>query len=184
QEKEVLRLGATEPTPVDVRVIAATHRDLPQRVASGAFRQDLYYRLNILRLELPPLRERLDDLPAIAAYLLDKALRRLGSIRSPQALLRLLLPRLRSYDWPGNVRELENIIERVSVYASSLEENERVNTKELYALLPELTMREVRTHASPLRSAARTGEMEHIRQVLAACNGNRERACKHLYTAR
>ena len=78
------------------------------------------------------------------------------------------------------MRELENIIERVSVYASSLEENERVNTKELYALLPELTMREVRTHASPLRSAARTGEMEHIRKVLAACNGNRERACKQL----
>ena len=111
QEREILRVGATEPTPIDVRVVAATHRALDERIAVGAFRRDLYYRLNILRLQLVPLRERLDDLPALAAHLFDKlAMRAAGA---PAALLDALLARAQGYAWPGNVRELENMIERV-----------------------------------------------------------------------
>src|SRR3546814_2440984 len=79
QEKEVLRIGATVPTPVDVRVIAATHRNMERQVAQGEFRQDLYYRLNILLVHLPPLRERLADLPMLARHLADKIAVRLNN---------------------------------------------------------------------------------------------------------
>ncbi|TAL88889.1 MAG: propionate catabolism operon regulatory protein PrpR, partial [Rhodanobacter sp.] len=109
QEREILRIGATEPTPIDVRVIAATHRSLPERIADGEFRRDLYYRLNILRLELPCLRERREDLPALAGYLLEKiATRQRISTRHAEPVVGELLRRATTYEWPGNVRELEN----------------------------------------------------------------------------
>ena len=93
QEREFLRVGATEPTPVDVRVIAATHRDLAARIDAGLFRRDLYYRLNILRLELPSLRERRDDLPALSAHLLERALERARTgVRSRAAAARVAAP--------------------------------------------------------------------------------------------
>ena len=118
QEREILRVGATEPTPVDVRVIAATHRDLPARIDAGLFRRDLYYRLNILRLELPSLRERREDLPALSAHLLERALERARAPAAARApLLRELLRLIAGaadYAWPGNVRELENLCERVA----------------------------------------------------------------------
>ena len=129
QEREVLRVGAVEPTPVQVRVIAATHRDLAELVAQGRFRLDLYYRLNILRIEVPPLRERLDDLGDIAASLLDKVRDRLGgSARQAggavadgasgvrwEMLWQALLAQAPRHAWPGNVRELDNLIERLVV---------------------------------------------------------------------
>lgn len=114
QEREILRVGATEPTPIDVRIIAATHHDLPSRVSQSQFRLDLFYRLNILRLEVPSLRQRMEDLPelvdAMSARLFDR--RRLimegwGEVRSA------LLAQGAHYHWPGNVRELENILERL-----------------------------------------------------------------------
>ncbi len=118
QEREILRVGATEPTPVDVRVIAATHRDLAARIESGLFRRDLYYRLNILRLELPSLRERREDLPALSAHLLERALERARAPAAARApLLREMLRLIDAagtYSWPGNVRELENLCERVA----------------------------------------------------------------------
>ncbi len=114
QEKEVVRLGGARPVPVDVRVIAATHRDLADLVEQGKFRSDLYYRLNILRLHLPPLRERPEDVPPLALQLLHASLRRLGSSLPADQVLAPLMPVLRSYAWPGNVRELENIAERIA----------------------------------------------------------------------
>jgi two-component system response regulator AtoC len=110
QEKEIRRVGDNAPSKVDVRVIAATHRDLKAEVAAGRFREDLYYRLHVFPVRLPPLRERLEDVPLLAAHFLEKharAMRReLGGFE-PEAL-RVLT----SYAWPGNVRELENAVER------------------------------------------------------------------------
>jgi DNA-binding NtrC family response regulator len=113
QDGEVRRIGAPQVRRVDVRLIAATHRDLGQLVAEGAFRADLYFRLRVMEIRLPPLRERGDDIPELAEFLLGKACTRLNrpSLRlSPEALTAI-----RRHRWPGNVRELENAIERAVI---------------------------------------------------------------------
>lgn len=138
QEREVLRLGATEPVPCDVRVIAATHRDLRQQVAAGLFREDLYYRLNILRMVLPPLRERMDDLPRLTPLFLERALARAGARMSVDALQASLLPLLATYRWPGNVRELENLLERIAVVCADVVEAREIDRARLVEIAPEL----------------------------------------------
>lgn len=115
QEKIVVRLGGNCPVPVNVRVVAATHRVLADLVEQGKFRSDLYYRLNVLRLHLPPLHERPEDIPALALRLLRASLQRLGSDLPADQVLAPFIPVLCAYAWPGNVRELENIIERMAV---------------------------------------------------------------------
>ncbi|MFZ5508881.1 MAG: propionate catabolism operon regulatory protein PrpR [Pseudomonadota bacterium] len=182
QEREVLRLGSTEPTPVDVRVIAATNRKLRERVAAGQFREDLYFRLNILRIELPPLRERPGDIPLMATQLLSGAIARMGGGRDPGPLAAVLIPYLAAYAWPGNVREMENIIERIAVFwgdtNAALPE-----PAQLRQIVPELfadAAPEPAPEAVPLRSVNRRSELEHIRRVLEECNGNQAAACKRL----
>jgi formate hydrogenlyase transcriptional activator len=113
QEREIDRIGGPKPIGVDVRVIAATNRDLAQMVAERTFRDDLYYRLNVFPIELPPLRERTEDLPLLANYYLTRFAARLGKSFAgidPETMQRLL-----AYAWPGNIRELENIIERAVI---------------------------------------------------------------------
>ena len=110
QEGEVTRVGARKAQAVDVRVIAATHRDLAQAVAEGTFREDVFYRLNVLTLQVPALRERREDIPLLVATLLKRLGRNLE--RPPLAISDEALARLMAHDWPGNVRELENVIER------------------------------------------------------------------------
>jgi DNA-binding NtrC family response regulator len=107
QYKEVRAVGAAAPVTVDIRVVAATHRDLQAMVETGRFRMDLYYRLHVVRLEIPPLRERIEDVPLLVQHFLDKHARR----GEPMAIAQEALERLMSHDWPGNVRELENVIE-------------------------------------------------------------------------
>ncbi len=117
QDGEVRRVGSTRPRKVDVRVVAATHRDLPKRVQEGTFRQDLYFRLRVVEIKLPPLRERGEDVPALAKHLLEKTCQRLNrpaATLSPEALVAIS-----SHPWPGNVRELENAIERAIILADS-----------------------------------------------------------------
>ena len=113
QEGEVRRVGATRTRRIDVRIIAATHRDLPQMVQAGQFRQDLYFRLRVVDILLPPLRERGEDVDDLAEHLLDQAMRRLGkpglSFTAPA------LAAIHDYHWPGNVRELDNAIERAAI---------------------------------------------------------------------
>ena len=110
QEREFERVGGRQPIHVDVRVIAATNRDLKTAVASGNFREDLYYRLNVFPLEVPPLRERRNDIPLLVEYFIDRYARKAGkNIRSVD---KKTLQLLQSYPWPGNIRELQNIIER------------------------------------------------------------------------
>jgi transcriptional regulator with GAF, ATPase, and Fis domain len=115
QEGVLHRVGGEDPVTVDVRVIAATHRPLEQMVADGSFRADLFYRLDVFPLHLPPLRERQGDLPALAAALLQRLARRLG--RPPLRPSHELLQQLAEHVWPGNVRELENVLERALILA-------------------------------------------------------------------
>ncbi|MGB9867908.1 MAG: sigma 54-interacting transcriptional regulator [Bacillota bacterium] len=110
QDGCVRRLGEMVETKVDVRVIAATSRNLEQMVAEGSFREDLFYRLNVIPLNLPPLRERKEDIPVLAKHFIEKFNQRLG--KDVRSLSDIALKRLWEYDWPGNVRELENVIER------------------------------------------------------------------------
>jgi len=116
QEREIRRVGDTAPIPVDVRVIAATHRDLREEAKAGRFREDLFYRLNVLTMTLPPLRDRAGDVPLLAAHFLEKharAVRRTIRAFEPEAMRRLV-----AHGWPGNVRELENTVERAVAVAA------------------------------------------------------------------
>jgi len=116
QEREVVPVGATEPIQVDVRIIAATNRDLDEEIRRGMFRSDLYYRLNVIMLHMPPLRDRIDDVPLLAEHFLHRFASGRGKATprlSPEALAALQV-----YDWPGNVRELENALERAAVLSS------------------------------------------------------------------
>jgi DNA-binding NtrC family response regulator len=124
QERQVTQAGADEPVTVDVRVIAATRRDLRPQVEGGSFRQDLYYRLNVLRLYVRPLRQRRDEIPELARFYLDKYSRRHG--RPGRVLSPSTLERLMRHQWPGNLSELENLMERVVVL-----DTEDVVTQEL-----------------------------------------------------
>ena len=119
QEREFERVGGQHPIRVDVRVIAATNRDLAAAVAEGIFRQDLFYRLDVFPLEMPALRERQDDIPVLVEYFIDRYARKAG--KTIRRVSKRTLDRLKAYPWPGNVRELQNVIER-SVIVSDTDE--------------------------------------------------------------
>jgi transcriptional regulator with GAF, ATPase, and Fis domain len=110
QEHEFERVGANQPIRADVRVIAATNRDLEAAITAGSFRRDLFYRLNVFPIEIPPLRERKQDIPMLVEYFIDRFARKAG--KSFQAISKKSLDLLQSYPWPGNIRELQNVIER------------------------------------------------------------------------
>ncbi len=114
QEKEIERVGGTEPVQVDIRVIAATHRDLDEMVRRGLFRQDLYFRLKVFPVNIPPLRQRRGDIPPLVEHFIGKKYRDLGLVNKPD-LAPGALGRLIEYEWPGNVRELENAVERAMI---------------------------------------------------------------------
>jgi DNA-binding NtrC family response regulator len=118
-EGQFTRLGGTKPVDVDVRVIAATNEDLEKAVAEGRFREDLYYRLNVLRVELPALRERREEIPSLVDHFLAEARRKIG--RAPLRLSSAAMDVLYRHPWPGNVRELRNVIERAAVMCESEE---------------------------------------------------------------
>jgi formate hydrogenlyase transcriptional activator len=115
QEREFERVGSTEPLKVDVRVVAATNRDLGRAVAAGTFRPDLFYRLNVFPIGMPPLRERVDDIPLLVEYLIDRYAKK--AAKTFGAISKKTLELFKAYDWPGNVRELQNVIERAVVLA-------------------------------------------------------------------
>jgi transcriptional regulator with GAF, ATPase, and Fis domain len=117
QEKEIERVGGTEPIEVDIRVIAATHRDLDALIRSGQFREDLYYRLNVFPIIIPPLRERKSDIPSLVLHFIQKKSLQMG-IKGPSGLAPDALASLMEHDWPGNVRELENVVERALILST------------------------------------------------------------------
>ena len=115
QERELERVGGNETIKVDVRVVSATNRNLEKMIEEGEFREDLYYRLNVFPINLPPLRDRLDDLPVLVSHFITKFARQMGT--TPAGVSAEALAKLREYNWPGNVRELENIVERAMILA-------------------------------------------------------------------
>lgn len=173
QEREIQRLGATQATKVDIRLIAATHRDLRDEVASGRFREDLYYRLNVIDLHLPPLAERRDDIPLLAYYFMHKHAARMGRIIDdidPETIALLM-----DYEYPGNIRELENIIER----AVALCQGERLTATSLPASFTAYAVHVVREKEGQLPTLAER-EADYIRYVLEQSHQNRTQAAKIL----
>ncbi|MBI5576350.1 MAG: propionate catabolism operon regulatory protein PrpR [Deltaproteobacteria bacterium] len=189
QEKEILRVGSNEPMQVDIRVIAATNRNLKQRVSDGNFREDLFYRLNILCINLPPLRERIQDLPPIAAHLLNNSFRRLGSNLVEEKLLEFLLPYFRNYSWPGNIRELENVIERLAHYHVDRGLPDTVDIPHLQSIIPEIFSigkpPELEGgESAQLKTISKANEAMHIERVLAECGGNYAETARKLGISR
>jgi DNA-binding NtrC family response regulator len=173
QEREVLRLGATEPTKVDVRFIAATNRDIQDTIKGGQFRQDLYFRLNVVSLYIPPLSERKDDIPLLSYYFLKKyaAIMKKEVTEISQEVIAILM----NYDFPGNVRELENIIERGVALATG-------NAIELAHLpedLRELSIRTFRKKEGKIPSLEEQ-EMAYIQWVLNEVGENKTLAAQIL----
>jgi PAS domain S-box-containing protein len=113
QERELERVGSSRPIPIDVRVVAATNRDLEAALADGTFRRDLFYRLNVFPIHIPPLRERADDIPMLVEYLIERYAKKAG--KKFDCIRRTTQEQLQAYDWPGNIRELQNVIERTVV---------------------------------------------------------------------
>ncbi len=176
QEEEVRPLGESKPRGVDVRVIAATARDLDAEVAAGRFREDLFYRLNVLHVHVPPLRDRRQDVPLLVDHFLAHFRSALG--KPVQGIADDALERLVAYRWPGNVRELENVIERAVI----LTRGERVTLEELPANVfePSQTDEVVGPGDLCLKRARRRTEIEIIRRALRATDGNRTHAARLL----
>lgn len=183
QEREVLRVGAVAATPVDVRVIAATHRNLAQEVESGRFRRDLFYRLNILPLHLPPLRERRDDFPLLVRALVRGLSGQFGQVPEIMPALIEHLSRVAvQYSWPGNVRELENVLERMIVLALAFPD------RSADALVAEVLRGDTWHSEEPasggLYGHTRQLEGARIVQVLESCGGNQKAAASILGVSR
>jgi two-component system response regulator AtoC len=173
QEEEIRPVGESKARAVDVRVIAATARQLETEVREGRFREDLFYRLNVVRLEVPPLRERPKDIPLLADHFLARFAAGLG--KPVRGLADEALERLVAYPWPGNVRELENVIERAVI----LSDAERITPRELPENVLAPTTASGDTDYS-LKRARRLAEMGAIRRALQATAGNRTRAARLL----
>lgn len=171
EEKKIRPVGAEREIPVDVRVIAATNRNVEEAVAQGRFRQDLYYRLNVVQLHMPPLRERVEDIPALASNFVRQLSQQLGV--PPQELDGKLLASMASYAWPGNVRELRNLVERWLILGS----------------IPGI---DFTGKPSPIPSPILVGEevtleaieKQHILKILAETGGNKTEAGRRLGVSR
>lgn len=168
QERKIQRLGGTQSIPVDVRILAATNRDLEQLIQEGKFREDLYYRLNVIQIKVPSLKERREDIPKLVGYFIKKYTRIMG--KAVQGIDPESLRVLQDYDFPGNVRELENMIERVVILADS----ETIMLKDL-GISAKST-----TDMSITRGTLAEMERQIILNALKRWNGNRTRTAKEL----
>jgi PAS domain S-box-containing protein len=178
QEKEIIRVGGTRPVPVDARVIAATNADLEQKVRSRAFREDLYYRLNVMPIFIPALRERKEDIAPLAEHIIFKLNQEFG--RKVQKLSEAALQDLLYYDWPGNIRELENVLGRAMI---SMRPQETVMELEHLPLFPCEKPKDV-SFPSGLRTLEEItadAERSAIGRALAETKGNRKEAAALLH---
>ena len=208
QERQFERLGGKDLLTVDIRVIAATNRNLEEMVENGQFRADLYYRLNIVNLELPPLRERPDDVPILANHFAAKAARKHG--RTTPSFAPAFLQRLQTYRWPGNIRELENVIERAVVISGSPVLDEHVLPNKVLAEAnaappvtasssgaativpiappqPTIGIQLVNGNLPPelsFETAIQSLKRDLVRQALRECNGSRSEAAHRLKISR
>ncbi|OGV71390.1 MAG: hypothetical protein A3K19_01515 [Lentisphaerae bacterium RIFOXYB12_FULL_65_16] len=183
QEHEIRPVGATENVPVDVRIIAATNEDIDGKVRSGEFREDLFYRLSVIPVDLPPLRDRASDIPLIVNHFLERFYEQDNRrVTITSAAVRTL----ERYSWPGNVRELENVINR----AAALSENDTIDVEDLPAKIQEVAPTPTATPggspagsgstATSLKAFLRAKEREYLGHVLEQCGGDKEMAAKSL----
>jgi PAS domain S-box-containing protein len=161
QEREFERVGSNQPIPVNVRLIAATNGDLPSAVAAGTFRRDLFYRLNVVPIIIPPLRERAEDIPLLVQYFVGRYAKAAG--KPIRHICKQTLERLTSYNWPGNIRELQNVVERAVI----LSETDTFFVDESWLKLESTESREPRQRISTLSDS----EVETIEAALADCHG-------------
>jgi two-component system response regulator AtoC len=181
QEEEISPLGSTVSKKIDVRVIAATSRDLQKEVDEGRFREDLYYRINVMKIHLPPLRERRGDIPLLVGYFINLFNEKLG--KDIEGLSSQAMPLLMAYPWPGNIRELENVIERAILLGkgrwitpADLPQSITSIRHPSSSIAPE--------HTLSIKKASKTLERDLIQKALELTEGNRTRAAKILEISR
>jgi DNA-binding NtrC family response regulator len=172
--REVIRIGELKERTVDVRFVSATHRSLDDEIAAGRFRQDLYYRLAGMTIRIPPLRERVDELPALAARFIDDAARRLG--RAPPPLGASALVALSRHAWPGNIRELRNVMERAVIVCG----DRPIEASDLSFGNPDAGA----PRPVGLRGEVEALEKERILATLQECRGNQSEAARRLHMSR
>ena len=174
QHREVIPVGATEAKPIDTRLLAATNRDLEEAIKGGDFRSDLYYRLNVISLHLPPLRQRADDIPLLAEHFLHRIAEQRGE--QPRALAPSTLEALQEYAWPGNVRELENALERAAI----LSPHGEIPITALPERVTERRSEPLVTARTPVNPTLDAIERAYIMWVLQSESGNKSRAAEIL----
>ncbi|WP_061567825.1 sigma-54-dependent Fis family transcriptional regulator [Caldibacillus debilis] len=175
QEKEVTRIGGHKVIPVDVRIIAATNKNLREEVQKGSFREDLFFRLNVMPITLPPLRERKEDIPLLARHFIGKLCQKLNK---PFPEIRPdFLEALMQYDWPGNIRELQNIIERTLNRTTDPVLSAKDLPDEVFQIFPRPKMEEAALHRDDIKK-------QSIIQALYVCNGNISKAARQLGISR
>jgi DNA-binding NtrC family response regulator len=170
QEKEFERLGSTKVIKIDVKFIAASNKDLEELISKGEFREDLFYRLNVFPIKLPPLRERRDDIPLLLNHFL-KMHSKGGNVQAKsfsQDAIKILM----KYDWPGNIRELENLVERLS----TLCKEPIIHLKDI----PMFTITKTEINDMPLKAAIKTFEKQYVGAILESVNWNRTKAAEIL----
>jgi PAS domain S-box-containing protein/TyrR family helix-turn-helix protein len=173
QNKEIIRVGGVKPIEVDVRIIAATNRDLGSMVAMGQFRRDLYYRLNVVPISVPPLRERKEDIPHLVLHFVDQFNKRFGVRKE---ISREVIHELQNYNWPGNIRELENVIERVMVISS----RDLITADDVRFCLAsasgnsETTVNSYRTTLKPLKEAVSEFERDILQAAFERYRSSRQ----------
>jgi transcriptional regulator with PAS, ATPase and Fis domain len=170
QEKEFERLGSTKTIKVDVRFVAASNKDLKKMIATGGFREDLFYRLNVFPVMLPPLRERRGDIPLLLRHFLELNATKAG--RPPKTFHEKTLDLLTRYEWPGNIRELQNLVERLY----TVTKGDVIQIKDIsnYAV-PKKKIKEL-----PLKDAVNEFEKHYIAEVLGIVDGSRKKAAEKL----
>lgn len=170
EEHEVLPVGATHNLPTNARIIAATNRDLQKGIEKRTFREDLYFRLNVIEIKIPPLRERIEDIGLLSNFFINRLNKELH--KNVQDISIDALHLLQSHNWPGNVRELENVIERAMIFCDgeTIEPNH----------LPSMFTANGTTISMNLKDSLADFERKHIRSILALTNGDKKEAAKHL----
>ena len=177
QERSITRLGGTEPIPINARIVCATNKDLEEMVREGKFREDLFFRLNVVRIHIPPLRERKDDIPLLAAWIIKKLNTNMG--RHFSGLTPEAMEKLKNYDFYGNIRELENILERAAIFS----DGDLITADNI-----ELRGDVLRPKAEPVREASgyeegmslKEVERQVIEKALRRWEGNRTKAANEL----
>ncbi len=176
QDGQFQRVGGNQTLQVDVRVIAATNQDLEQLVREGKFREDLYYRLNVFPITVPPLRERQEDIPLLFQYFVQQYCYR--NNRRPLQVEEGVFEVLQNYHWPGNIRELRNLVERLIILASG--DTIRLSDLPAHLLQPRFSVEAITPGSRTLKEVREMAEREYIRQCLKVCKGNVTRAARLL----